>query len=65
MRYALAHIVSAIPADIALLANAREKARVAKDWNEADRLRDHLRAEGWHVEDSASGQVLRRLDKMQ
>ncbi|MFM0731016.1 cysteine--tRNA ligase [Paraburkholderia sediminicola] len=52
-----------VPADIALLADEREKARATKDWNEADRLRDHLRAEGWHVEDSASGQVLRRLDK--
>ncbi|MGQ7934608.1 cysteine--tRNA ligase [Paraburkholderia sp. D1E] len=55
----------AVPADIAHIVGEREKARAAKDWKEADRLRDHLRAEGWHVEDSASGQVLRRLDKMQ
>ncbi|WP_281664637.1 cysteine--tRNA ligase [Paraburkholderia fungorum] len=57
--------VSAIPADIARLAAERERARVAKDWNAADRLRDRLKTEGWQVEDSASGQVLRRLDKAQ
>jgi Cysteinyl-tRNA synthetase len=57
--------IPAIPADIALLADERERARAAKDWNEADRLRDQLRAEGWHVEDSSSGQALRRLDKTQ
>ncbi|CAE6813453.1 Cysteine--tRNA ligase [Paraburkholderia domus] len=52
----------AIPADIALLGNAREKARALKQWSEADRLRGVLNAAGWHVEDSVSGQVLRPLD---
>jgi cysteinyl-tRNA synthetase len=54
--------VSAIPADIALLFDEREMARAAKDWNEADRLREQLRAEGWIVEDGRSGQVLRPRD---
>lgn len=48
-----------IPADIALLFEEREKARAAKDWNEADRLRERLGAEGWIVEDGPGGQVLR------
>ncbi|MGA9912473.1 MAG: cysteine--tRNA ligase, partial [Paraburkholderia sp.] len=52
----------AIPADIALLFDEREMARAAKDWNEADRLREQLRAEGWIVEDGRSGQVLRPRD---
>ncbi len=51
-----------VPADIALLADAREKARALKQWSEADRLREVLLAAGWQVEDSASGQVLRPLD---
>ncbi|RDJ98190.1 cysteine--tRNA ligase [Paraburkholderia lacunae] len=53
----------AIPADIALLAGQRDKARAGKEWGEADRLREVLKAAGWHVEDSASGQLLRPLDK--
>ncbi|MFM0276956.1 cysteine--tRNA ligase [Paraburkholderia sediminicola] len=51
-----------VPADIALLADAREKARALKQWSEADRLREVLLAAGWQAEDSASGQVLRPLD---
>ncbi|NPT42964.1 cysteine--tRNA ligase [Paraburkholderia sp. 1N] len=51
-----------VPADIALLAEAREKARALKQWSEADRLREVLLAADWLVEDSASGQVLRPLD---
>ncbi|WP_168790731.1 cysteine--tRNA ligase [Paraburkholderia aromaticivorans] len=49
-----------IPAAIAALANEREQARAAKQWTEADRLRDVLTAAGWLVEDSASGPVLRQ-----
>ncbi|OAJ54164.1 cysteine--tRNA ligase [Paraburkholderia ginsengiterrae] len=53
----------AIPAEIAALADERERARAAKQWNEADRLRDALAAAGWNVEDSVNGQVLRPLGK--
>ena len=38
----------------------RDRARAAKDWAEADRLRDELMALGWTVEDSGSGTVIRR-----
>ncbi|WNC91903.1 cysteine--tRNA ligase [Paraburkholderia sp. FT54] len=54
---------AAIPEDIAALADEREQARAAKQWTEADRLRDVLTAAGWLVEDSASGPVLRQRDK--
>jgi cysteinyl-tRNA synthetase len=55
------HDTWAIPADIAHLAGQREKARASKQWNEADRLREALKAAGWQVDDSADGQTLRPL----
>jgi cysteinyl-tRNA synthetase len=39
---------------------ARETARREKDWTIADRLRDELYAEGWSVEDTSEGPILRR-----
>ena len=40
------------------LLEAREAARAAKDWGEADRLRDELAARGWQVRDAAAGPTL-------
>jgi cysteinyl-tRNA synthetase len=40
------------------LLRAREEARAAKDFAEADRLRDDLRARGWEVRDGPSGPEL-------
>ncbi|MFM0075388.1 cysteine--tRNA ligase [Paraburkholderia sediminicola] len=54
--------VPVIPADIALIFDERDKARAAKDWNEADRLREQLKTEGWLVKDGPGGQVLRPRD---
>ena len=45
------------------LANARAAARDAKDWAEADRIRDELEAHGWQVNDTPNGPQLRRLDE--
>src|SRR5215217_2977048 len=42
------------------LAAARETARREKDWTVADRLRNELFAEGWSVEDTSEGPILRR-----
>jgi len=42
------------------LVDARDEARRNKNWAEADRLRDALVAQGWIVEDSAAGTVIRR-----
>ena len=39
---------------------ARENARLEKDWATADSLRDELHAEGWAVEDTSEGPILRR-----
>jgi cysteinyl-tRNA synthetase len=45
------------PAAVAL-ADRREAARRAKDWAEADRLRDELRDMGWEVRDGPQGPEL-------
>jgi cysteinyl-tRNA synthetase len=50
-----------IPADVAVLAQQRERARAAKDWAESDRLRETLKAAGWQVEDGVGGQRLSPL----
>jgi cysteinyl-tRNA synthetase len=42
------------------LLEAREAARGAKDWAEADRLRDELAARGWQVRDASGGPTLVR-----
>ena len=48
----------AAPADMVALADQREAARRAKDWGEADRLRDELREAGWEVRDGPQGPEL-------
>jgi cysteinyl-tRNA synthetase len=47
-----------IPAPALELRDARERARAARDWPEADRLRDELRATGWEVRDGPDGPEL-------
>ena len=44
-----------IPVDVEKLAQARTAARAAKDWSEADRIRDELLAKGFKVVDSPNG----------
>jgi cysteinyl-tRNA synthetase len=46
------------PAEAAELAERREAARGAREWAEADRLRDELRAMGWEVRDGPQGPEL-------
>ena len=46
------------PAEITALAEERAAARAARDFAEADRLRDELRARGWEVRDGAGGAEL-------
>jgi cysteinyl-tRNA synthetase len=48
------------PPEIADLADRREAARQAKDWAEADRLRDELQTMGWEVRDGPQGPELVR-----
>jgi cysteinyl-tRNA synthetase len=46
------------PADVVELSAARERARAAREWAEADRLRDEIRAHGWEVRDGPDGPEL-------
>jgi cysteinyl-tRNA synthetase len=43
------------PAEVCALAEAREVARAARDFEEADRLRGEIEAAGWEVQDVAGG----------
>ena len=45
------------------LLSARDRAREARDFDEADRLRDEIRALGWEVRDAAGGAELVPLDE--
>ncbi len=47
--------VSDIPADIQALIYEREVARLARNWEESDRLRATLNLKGYIIEDSATG----------
>jgi cysteinyl-tRNA synthetase len=46
------------PSEVHALAEARERARAADDYPEADRLRDQIRSAGWEVRDSPGGPEL-------
>jgi cysteinyl-tRNA synthetase len=46
------------PAEVVELRDARERARAARDYAEADRLREAIRAQGWEVRDGPSGPEL-------
>jgi len=50
-------VVSA-PDEVRELLAAREQARAGRDYAEADRLRDEIRALGWEIRDSAEGPEL-------
>jgi cysteinyl-tRNA synthetase len=46
--------------EIARLAEERVQARLARDWQKSDELRDALQARGWEVRDTKDGQVVTR-----
>jgi cysteinyl-tRNA synthetase len=46
------------PAEVTELRDARERARAARDYAEADRLREQIRAHGWEVRDGPNGPEL-------
>jgi cysteinyl-tRNA synthetase len=50
----------AIPEDIKALMEEREAARLIRNWEEADRLRDALQVKGYIVEDTKDGPKLTR-----
>jgi cysteinyl-tRNA synthetase len=51
---------TALPPEIAALAEARAQARLAKDWRKSDELRDELNARGWEARDTKDGQKMTR-----
>ncbi len=57
---ALSPTEAGLPAEIAKLAEARVQARLAKDWQKSDELRDELSARGWEARDTKDGQKVSR-----
>jgi cysteinyl-tRNA synthetase len=49
-----------LPAEVAKLAEERQRARLAKEWKKSDQLRDELNALGWDVRDTKDGQKVTR-----
>ncbi|NQT94364.1 MAG: cysteine--tRNA ligase, partial [Lentisphaerae bacterium] len=47
--------------EVASLVDARESARVAGNWSEADRLREVITGMGWELRDTADGPKLKRI----
>jgi cysteinyl-tRNA synthetase len=54
----LARDTAQAPADVLELRDAREHARTARDWAQADRLREQLQSRGWVVRDGPGGPEL-------
>ena len=55
----LRYELGATPADVLAKAKARDAARAAKDWAQADAIRAELQADGWTVEDGPDGTIIR------
>ncbi len=51
---------TALPAEVAALAEERARARLAKEWRKSDELRDKLAALGWEARDTKDGQKVTR-----
>lgn len=51
-----------LPEEVFRLVEARQAARERRDWSEADRLREEIRALGWQVQDTPQGPQVSRLD---
>jgi cysteinyl-tRNA synthetase len=54
-------VVGEAPAEVSALLEQRERARGERDFAEADRLRDEIRAAGWEVRDGPRGAELMPL----
>jgi cyanophycinase-like exopeptidase len=49
-----------VPDEVVALANARQRARIERDWARADQLRNKIESLGWLVKDTADGPALAR-----
>lgn len=56
----MAEKMANIPAEIKELAEKREIARKAKNWNEADHIRDEISKKGYILEDTDDGPIISR-----
>ena len=50
-----------VPSDVKKLIDAREKARVEKNWKEADKLRDEIQKKGFQLNDTKDGVRVERV----
>ena len=50
----------ALPEEIVRMAEERKHARLARDWQKSDELRDAIQVGGWEVRDTKDGQVVTR-----
>jgi len=50
-----------VPAEINALLEARQAARKAKDFKQADAIRDELKSNGWIIEDTPKGARVKRI----
>jgi len=53
---------AAVPVEMLELAEQRQSARRAKQWVEADTLRDQITEAGYEVRDTPDGPVVRKLE---
>jgi len=51
---------AAAPTELLALLEARQAARKAKNWSEADRLRQEITRQGWVIEDTPKGPRLKK-----
>lgn len=58
-RFAEESAINQVPAEIEQLVADREAARVAKNWQKADEIRDKLLQKGYNIIDSSTGQKLK------
>ena len=61
LQFGRAPASAALPADVQAMLDARQTARQARNWAESDRLREALKALGWEIKDTPSGQTCKRL----
>ena len=52
---------AAAPAEVLDLVERRQAARIARDWEQADDLRDRIEELGWSVKDTPDGAVVEKL----
>lgn len=50
-----------LPEEVKILLNKREQARVDKNWELADSLRDDIKRAGYNLEDNSDGQLIKKI----